>query len=61
MKINGQKVKWIPGYEGDYLISDYGEIISFKRNGVHGQGITPRFLRPKTHQRYGRISLCREG
>jgi len=58
MKIKGNKVQWIDGYEGLYLISDFGEIVSFVSN--NGK-VKPHVLKRKSHKTYRKVNLCKNG
>ena len=46
--------RYIDGYDEDYIISNYGDIISLKRK-------KPRLLKPNITQHYKKLDLCKNG
>ena len=58
-----EKWKWIPGYEGLYAISDYGNVVSFSKN-INGKPISTNnkngwYLSFRASDKDGKISTIR--
>lgn len=53
---NNKKWKDVPGYEGFYKVSNFGEVMSFERSGTKGI-----VLKPHVSNGYSRVILSKNG
>lgn len=57
MSINQEQWKWVSGYEGLYLVSNYGAVMGLPRKTFHGHQMKQR----KSKSGYMRVGLFKDG
>lgn len=56
-----ERWRWVPGYEGLYLVSDMGRVMSVPRKVVHGPNTGRVLKQTYCGSGYLRVSLCSKG